>query len=529
MSWYLNLKTKTKLIWAFMIIAVMMGFVGSYGLSNLSKMNSRVEYMYSGIAVPINDVLNAQVSYTRMRVSIRDLYITDSPTEKKNIADSYQKTKASIEAAIAKYRSSELTDIDKEALQPFDSTWEAYLKAYEKAIELGLANRNEELLGLISGDLSTQGNAVRDVLNNVVAANLTDAAKASKDSNSIYSSSKTITIAVIVGAVLLSIGFGYIISQMISRPLHRVVNLVSKVADGDLREELDIKTKDEVGQLVASINHMIDNLRNTIGNILSSSQSVAAAAEQISASTQEIASGSTSQADAAQTINELFRELSSVIHSVAQSTEQASELSSNTMEVANEGREIIQSSMESMNTVSAQMSRLESDSQKVGEIIEVIEDIADQTNLLALNAAIEAARAGEQGRGFAVVADEVRKLAERSGEATKQITTIIKGMQENTRHSVAAVQDSSALSKQTGESFRQISVMVNEAGQKVSEIAAASEEQAAQASTVLISVESISAVTEEAAASSEETASTAQSLAQLAEDLQHAVAIFKIK
>ncbi|RTE11385.1 methyl-accepting chemotaxis protein [Paenibacillus whitsoniae] len=529
MNVYLNLKLKTKLISAFMLIAIIMGFVGYYGLSNVSKMNDRVDYMYAGIAIPINDVLNAQVNYTLMRVSIRDLYIAQTADEKKKIADSYQAAKVSIETAIAKYKASELTDIDREALQPFDAAWSAYTKTYEKAIEAGVSQRNADLLGLITGDLRTQGDTLRDVLNKIVAANLKDAETSNKESSSLYKSSRNITIGVVILAVLLSMGLGYLIAQLIARPLNRVVSLVAKVANGDLSDHIDINTKDEVGMLATSINHMIENLRGTIGNILNSSQSVAAAAEQISATTQEIASGSASQANAAQTINELFRELSVVIHSVAQNTEEASELSNNTVQVAKAGSEVIQSSMRSMSEVSTKMSRLESDSQKVGDIIEVIEDIADQTNLLALNAAIEAARAGEQGRGFAVVADEVRKLAERSGEATKQITVIIKGMQENTRQSVAAVQESAALSKQTGESFQQIALMVNEAGEKVSEIAAASEEQSAQTSTVLISVENISTVTEESAASSEETAATALSLAQLAEDLQQSVAIFKIK
>jgi methyl-accepting chemotaxis protein len=307
-----------------------------------------------------------------------------------------------------------------------------------------------------------------------------------------------------------------------------VVQLVGKVANGDLSETSDIDTKDEIGLLAVSVNDMVLNLRKTVGGILVSAESVSAASQQISASTEEIASGSMSQANAAQTMNELFRELSLAINSVARSAEQASELSNQTMSIAQDGGKVVQISIDGMTRVNDQMSRLEEDSNKIGEIIEVIDDIAEQTNLLALNAAIEAARAGDQGRGFAVVADEVRKLAERSGEATKQITKIIKGMQDNTAQSVKAVEDGVVASQKTGEAFEQIMTMVNETAHKVTEIAAASEEQAAQSSEVLGSIESISAATEEAAASSEETASTAQSLAQLAEELNNSVSIFKI-
>jgi len=236
-----------------------------------------------------------------------------------------------------------------------------------------------------------------------------------------------------------------------------------------------------------------------------------------------------SQASAAQTMNELFRELSEAVNSVAQSAEHASELSDQTMRIAQDGGAVVSDSVQGMTLLSHQMSRLEEDSDKIGEIISVIEDIANQTNLLALNAAIEAARAGEHGRGFAVVANEVRKLAERSSNATKQITNIIKEMQRNTQQSVTAVVEGVALSQKNGAAFDHILSMVNDTAHKVTEIAAASEEQAAQSSEVMYSIESISAATEEMAASSSETANTAMALAQLAEELNGLVSIFKIK
>jgi methyl-accepting chemotaxis protein len=329
--------------------------------------------------------------------------------------------------------------------------------------------------------------------------------------------------------ILLSIGISYVIARRIANPIVLVTNRLEQLADGDLRgEKLAVNTQDEAGRLVVAINSMVDTLRNLIGGILQTSNEVAAASQEISASTEEIAGGSTHQAQAAQTITDLFKELEAVISNVAKTAEEASKLSDQTAKTAMEGGQEVSLSIEGMNRVNEQMDRLQQDSNKIGEIIEVIDDIAEQTNLLALNAAIEAARAGEQGRGFAVVADEVRKLAERSGEATKQITLIIQGMQHNTKESVESVADGVQKSIQTGKSFEKIVAMVNDSAQKVTEIAAASEQQSTQAGEVMRSIESIAAVSEEAAAAAEETAATSQTLAKSAEELTTSVSVFKV-
>ena len=172
---------------------------------------------------------------------------------------------------------------------------------------------------------------------------------------------------------------------------------MSKGEAGDLTVQGDYNAKDEIGQLNRSFNGMLAAFKDTVSRILAAA-GVSASAQQISASTEEIASGSNSQAQSAQTMNELFKELSTAIDSVARSAEFASELSNKTMELAEEGSTVVNTSIHGMNVLNQQMSSLEEDSNKIGEIIEVIDDIAEQTNLLALNAAIEAARAGDQGR-----------------------------------------------------------------------------------------------------------------------------------
>ncbi|HIW34319.1 MAG TPA: methyl-accepting chemotaxis protein [Candidatus Paenibacillus intestinavium] len=338
-----------------------------------------------------------------------------------------------------------------------------------------------------------------------------------------YTALIVIAIALLLGAAII-----YGIIRSITLPLKQLMHATEKMAEGDLTEEVTIRSQDEIGHLAESVNHMIHNLRELIGGVSGSSQNVASASEQISATTEEIAKGSAVEAEATQIIQEQFSELTLAIHSVARSAEDAAGLAASTTLIAHAGGEQVSHSVDSMEQVSSQMERLEEDSVKIGEIIEVINDISEQTNLLALNAAIEAARAGEQGRGFAVVADEVRKLAERSGKAATEITKIIKGMQTNTHNSVLAVASGVSQSHETGQAFKEIIAMISDTEQKVNEIAAASEEQAAQAEEVMRSIESISAASEEAAAAAEETAATSYSMAQLAEDLIDSISIFKV-
>jgi methyl-accepting chemotaxis protein len=528
MKWFLNMKTGVKLISSFLVIAVIMAFVGFYGLTNLSKINSSLDDMYTNQLMAVRALEEIDTSINEARHELRKIYMVDQ-SERATVLAGGLELIGVAEKNLTAFKGTKLSAQSLSEVPVMEAGLVDYKKAYEAAGKAGvngdLETLNESLNG---GETNVARKKLTDSLDKLLDVNIGEAEQARDDGLDLYSSSRTITYIIIAGAVALSVFFGFFISRIISRPLQKVVNIVSRVSEGDLTQTAEIATKDEIGAVAQAIDAMVLNLRKIIGSILGNSQSLSASAQQISASSEEIAGGNANQASSAQTISELFRELSSAIHSVALNTEQASELSEQTMKVAQEGGEIINSSMASMNEVSGQMAKLENDSQLIGNIIEVIEDIADQTNLLALNAAIEAARAGEQGRGFAVVADEVRKLAERSSEATKQITGIIKGMQENTRRSVTTVQESSAFSEKTSSSFRHISSMVNEAGAKVSEIAAASEEQAAQASNVLSSVESISAATEEAAAASQEMAATAQSLAQMAEDLRRSVIQFKL-
>ncbi|QHW34213.1 methyl-accepting chemotaxis protein [Paenibacillus rhizovicinus] len=330
----------------------------------------------------------------------------------------------------------------------------------------------------------------------------------------------------IIALFISAVGFSTV--RRITKSVDHILQRTKHVSEGDLQaREALFYDKDELGGIMQSIDEMAGGLRQLIGEVLHSSENVTIAASEISATTEEVAKGNMHQAESAQTASEVVNALSAGASTVAELAQEATNLTMITNQDAIACSETVNDSIASMNQLSRRMHELEQDSNRIGNIIEVIDEIAEQTNLLALNAAIEAARAGEQGRGFAVVADEVRKLAERSGEATKQITTIIKGMQDSTQDSVKAMSETEKRYQQAGLSLGSIVTRVGAVAQQTKEIAASSMQQARQSQEVMKQIESIASVSEQTAAAAEQTASSSQQLGSLAGYLDKMVNTFR--
>ncbi|MBF8676403.1 methyl-accepting chemotaxis protein [Pseudomonas fulva] len=546
MNWFYDARLSVKLYLAFALCALItlsVGIVGSQGIGSLSSSLQRV---FSNNLVSVAQVAEARSSAIAQS---RDLYrlvaataINAPQAERDAILASMKENRQSSEHAFATYRATPLADDERLAGDRMEKDWPAYQAIMDRTVATIGRGDLAEARQLMAGELHQAFRTVLDELTTMVESNnrqIDEGARAAKHNEAAVKLNLYLGIgAAFVAALLL----GMFISRVISKPIALAVNTAERIAGGDLSKPVATGHADETGQLLNALGVMQQGLKRTLEQIANAADQLASAAEELNAVTDESTRGLTRQNDEIQLAATAVTQMSAAVEEVARNATSTSEASRQTSEEAASGRDQAREAVQAITSVNSEIGQstvivgeLAGSVREIAKVVDVIRGIAEQTNLLALNAAIEAARAGEQGRGFAVVADEVRALAARTQASTGEIEAMITGVQSRADDAVKAMGNSrnladstQALAQATGESLERIARNIAQINDRNLLIATASEEQANVAREVdrnLINIQDLSTQT---SAGAHQTSASSQELSRLAISFNDMVSTFKL-
>ena len=528
---------------AMLILVAVVGLivVGVAGLHQMGSINANLQYANENSIPSIRKVAGMENSYLRVRIQMLSFLLSKDeqrPEMEKRIDAAKQELNQNLQA----YTSLISDDKDRQYLE----TTQALVKEYYPLLDAALA-------AVKSGDADAgkAGMAQAAVISKKITDNLDAHAKYNEvlaeqevhKAAEAYASGKLVSSVVIALAALLTAGLGFFVYRHVSGSLGGMVEMFSRIERNlDFTGRLPHNGSDEVAQAAGAFNRLLDRLQGSLRDINEHTNAVNAAANRVATAAHQMSVASSHQSEAASSMAATVEEMTVSINHVADRANEANQLSVSSGEQAQQGETIIGETVSGINGIAEtvrsaaeQIARLEQQSERINSVVAVIKEVADQTNLLALNAAIEAARAGEQGRGFAVVADEVRKLAERTTLSTREIGSTITEMQSSAQSAVQGMQAmvekveagvSSA--ENANQSIQAIGTSSRQAVGMVSDISDAIREQSMASNSIAHQVEQIAQMSEENSSASQSTADTAGELARLAQEMHQVVAQYRI-
>lgn len=539
--WFDHISIKSKLFLSFAVAGVALVVAILYCLAQFSFIGSHLKTLAADNVPSMKSA--GEISQLRLRYRVRSLeYLMAAPDEQPKLEESLQELDGKLSEALAAHQALVSNDEEKQALAEAAKGAADYKATVNEAIRLYTAGRVDEAQVLRKTDWVKIANHFRDQTDQLVKISNDGVATASTAIDATIRKAVYGGIVALLVSTLLAVLTALYVAFKITSRLNQVVDVASLIANGDLREVKIASSRDEIGQLADSMRRMQESLRATLTEVRKSADNVLQASHALADSSKQMQGSTELQSESASAIASNIEELTVSINHVTDVTHEVTLLAVGSDAKARHGHEITEQLIERIGRVSEvvgstarQIQTLESESVRISEIVETIRGIAEQTNLLALNAAIEAARAGEQGRGFAVVADEVRSLSERTAKSTQEISDMVHAIQSMIASVVTQVQDGVLLTNEgvskAGEVGRAIEDM-HEVTQQVARIAqevdVALREQSSASTDVAQKVEQISIHAEETSFGSQGVSDSAQHLDGVAREMQGYVARFQI-
>ena len=537
-----NMNIAPRAFLGFSIIGLLMLVLGIFALTQMSKINDATEVMATNSMPSIKALDKLTEASIRLRVLSYRLMLNREPETLQKTVELLAMRNKQIEDARAIYVKLISAPEEQAAYDQYLTLLNDYRRLEDRMKSLSSANKLDELTILLSADLQTNSDQMNVVLGKLIEINTQQLNATNKMASDQYSSAFTMVVTLLIIATVLTLLFAWLLTNSITRPIASALKAAEEVAEGDLTRTIQVDGTDEAGRLLSAMLKMQSKLRDTLQRISGSATQLASAAEELNAVTDESARGLSQQNNEIEQAATAVNEMTSAVEEVARNAVSTSEASKNATTSASDGRDLVQETVSAIERMSGDVQstatligNLADESRDIGKVLDVIRGLADQTNLLALNAAIEAARAGEAGRGFAVVADEVRALAHRTQQSTSEIERMIGSIQGGTEQAVSSMRNSTEraestlnIAKGAGLALDTINSAVVEINERNLVIASAAEEQAQVAREVDRNLVNIRDLSTQSATGANQTSAASNELSRLAVDLNGMVARFRL-